>query len=105
MASGQWRDSDRRVRLPREWHAQRARVLRDGGRICHVCGGPGADGVDHVRPGDDHSEANLAPIHHNVAPFCHREKSSREGGAAAGRMRRAMVAKRSRPQEQHPGIC
>jgi 5-methylcytosine-specific restriction protein A len=104
MASGQWSGSSRRVRLPREWHAQRARVLRDHGRICHVCGGPGADAVDHVVQGDDHSDANLRPIHHHVPPYCHRAKSSREGGQAEGRARAARLAARKRPQERHPGL-
>ncbi len=100
MASGKWAGSDRRVRLPKEWHAQRQRVLRDGGRICHVCGLPGADQVDHIRPGDDHSDANLAPIHKEP---CHREKSSREGGQALGRVRKQIAASRKRPAERHPG--
>lgn len=104
MASGQWAGSDRRARLPREWHAQRQRVLRNHGRICHVCGGPGADAVDHVTVGDNHNEANLRPIHEKVPPYCHREKSSREGGQAAGRARRAMVAARKRKPEAHPGV-
>lgn len=104
MANEKWANSDRRVRLPREWHAQRARVLRDGGRICHVCGGPGADAVDHVVAGDNHSESNLAPIHDKVAPHCHKFKSSREGGQAAGRARQAQIAARKRKPESHPGV-
>jgi len=105
MASGQWEGHDRAKRLPASWHAQRQRILRNYGRICHVCGGAGADGVDHVRPGDDHSDANLRPIHHNVAPFCHRAKSSAEGGVAAGRARKQIVAARKRPEERHPGLA
>lgn len=103
MASGQWEGSDRRIRLPKEWHAQRQRILRNHGRICHVCGGPGADTVDHVKPGDDHSDENLRPIHDRVPPHCHRSKSSSEGGQAAGRARRAQVAAKRRPAERHPG--
>jgi len=105
MASGKWADSDRRVRLPASWHAQRQRILRNHGRICHLCSGGGADGVDHVRPGDDHSDANLRPVHHNVAPFCHRRKSSGEGGVAAGQIRKQIVANRKRPEERHPGLA
>jgi 5-methylcytosine-specific restriction protein A len=77
--------------------------LRDHQRICHLCGGPGADTVDHVRPGDDHSDANLRPVHDKVAPHCHRAKSSREGGQAAGRARQAQIAARKRKPESHPG--
>jgi 5-methylcytosine-specific restriction protein A len=103
MASGGWGSSDRRTRLPASWHAQRQRILRRDQRICYVCGGPGADGVDHVRPGDEHDDANLAAIHHNAPPYCHRAKSSREGGQADGRRRRAMLAAKKRPAERHPG--
>lgn len=104
MASGNWEGSTRRARLPKSWHAQRARILRDHGRICHLCGGPGADAVDHVRAGDDHSDANLRPVHDKVAPHCHRAKSSSEGGQAAGVARKARAAARLRTQESHPGL-
>lgn len=102
--SGGWKDSDRRVRLPKEWHAQRARILRDHARMCHLCGMPGADAVDHVIAGDDHSDANLRPVHQNVAPYCHRTKSSREGADASLTVRKAIIAARRRPQERHPGV-
>jgi 5-methylcytosine-specific restriction protein A len=98
-----WAGSTRRARLPKEWHAQRQRILRIHGRICHLCGGPGADAVDHVRPGDDHSDENLRPVHDKVPPHCHRAKSSAEGGQANGVRRRAQVAARKRPAEAHPG--
>jgi 5-methylcytosine-specific restriction enzyme A len=102
--SGKWASSDRSVRLPASWHAQRQRVLRIHQGICHLCGGPGADSVDHVIAGDRHDDANLRPAHLNVPPYCHREKSSREGGQAAGRARRAIVAARKRKPEAHPGV-
>ncbi len=75
-------------------------MLKRDNRICHVCLGPGADGVDHVIPGDDHSLENLKAIHHHVEPFCHRAKSSAEGGRAA----QAKRIPRKRPQERHPGM-
>lgn len=105
MASGgAWSGSTRRHRLPKDWHARRARVLRNWGRICHLCGGPGADTVDHVIPGDLHDEANLRPVHDKVPPHCHRAKSSGEGGRAAGVQRRARAAARYRKPENHPGL-
>lgn len=99
-----WEGSTRKARLPKEWHAQRARILRVHGRICHLCGGPGADTVDHVRAGDDHSDENLRPVHDRVAPHCHRRKSSSEGGQAAATARKARAASRFRAPEQHPGV-
>ena len=95
-----WEGSTRRVRLPKEWHAARSRCFRDHGRTCYVCGLPGATEVDHVIPGDDHSSANLRPIH----KACHARKSSREGGAASGKASKARAAARYRPAEQHPGV-
>lgn len=77
-----WAGSTRLARLPRGWHATRARILRRDRRICWICGGPGADAVDHVTPGDDHSDANLRAVHHDIAPWCHRRKSSLEGHTA-----------------------
>ena len=86
-----WAGSTRKARLPRDWHKIRLRILERDGYRCHVCGGPGADGVDHVIPGDDHSDANLKAIHHHVAP-CHLRKT------AADRPRVG------RPPERHPGL-
>lgn len=87
-----WESSDRRKRLPKDWPARVAHVLARDRRICHVCGLPGADQVDHVRNGDDHSESNLAAIHDNP---CHRHKSALEGVAARNP---------NRPPERHPGL-
>jgi len=96
-----WEGSTRRARLPRDWPARRARVLREHGGICHVCKLPGADDVDHVRPGDDHGFHNLAPIHR--VP-CHRDKSAREGAAASARATQRRRAQRFREPEPHPGL-
>lgn len=98
--AGNWEGSTRRSRLPADWPKRRNQVLKRDNRICHVCRGPGADGVDHLVPGDDHSLDNLAAIHHNVEPHCHRTKSSREGGQAA----RLKKIPRRRPSERHPGL-
>lgn len=97
---GQWRDSTRRRRLPANWSATVVRhvLARDAG-ICYLCGRPGADTVDHIEPGDDHRETNLAAVHDRNPPHCHRYKSSLEGNAA----RRARRALARHPGERHPG--
>lgn len=101
MAGGKWRGSTRKARLPRDWDSEvRPRILKRDGYICYVCGQPGADGVDHITAGDDHSDTNLKAIHHNVPPYCHRSKSSSEGGRAA----QAKRIPRKRPTERHPGL-
>jgi 5-methylcytosine-specific restriction protein A len=80
-----WETSNRRQRLPVDWQKRRRHVLRRDRGVCHVCGLPGATGVDHVTPGDDHSLGNLAAIHNRP---CHAQKSSREGRAAQPKQRR-----------------
>ena len=80
-----WASSTRLGRLPKDWPATRARILRRDRRICWICGGPGADAVDHVIPGDDHAETNLRAVHDRLPPHCHRRKSSIEGHAARAR--------------------
>jgi 5-methylcytosine-specific restriction enzyme A len=77
-----WNNSTRKQRLPSDWNTRRQIILRRDKNICHVCGDPGADGVDHIIAGDDHSLKNLAPIHDRTPPFCHKYKSSQEGNAA-----------------------
>lgn len=94
-----WDHSDRNARLPADWSTRIVpAVMRLHGRRCHLCGQSGADAVDHIRPGDDHRLENLAPIHQDVAPYCHRYKSSREGVDARTALRQA----RTRPAEPHP---
>lgn len=88
-----WSTSNRRARLPKDWPKIRLRILKRDRRICHVCGLPGADEVDHVQAGDDHRDTNLAAIHGDP---CHRQKSTREGLAAQPR--------RARPAAPHPGL-
>jgi 5-methylcytosine-specific restriction protein A len=105
-----WSTSDRRTRLPKDWHAQRAATYRQaGGRCQHTnpdgtrClwtgplnGRPGQPGghADHIRPSDDTSPLQwLCPTHHGA-------KSSAEGHAAM----RAQRAKLHHPTERHPGL-
>lgn len=81
-----WATSTRRTRVGSGSRQQkRARyVMHRDGAICHICGQPGADEVDHVIPtfegGPDHI-TNLAPIH---ATPCHRNKTQAEAQRARG---------------------
>lgn len=103
--SGGWRGSDRRQRLPDDWPKRRRRILkRDGYRCTHRddygdrCVEPATD-VDHIRPGDNHADSNLA----SLCGYHHRKKSSGEGGAARAIARRVNARKFSRV-EDHPGL-
>lgn len=98
MPNGQWKNSTRAKRLPSNWDSEiRPAAFALYGDICHVCHRHGANQIDHLEPGDDHSLENLRPIH---AFPCHARKSSAEGGKAA----QAKRPKRTRPQEPHPGL-
>lgn len=84
-----WRASSRRERLrtssgSRQQRLARAVMERDHG-VCHVCGRPGADEVDHVVPlseGGADDFYNRAPIHSKP---CHERKTSEEAGRARAR--------------------
>lgn len=92
-----WDTSDRASRLPAGWSRVTVpRILARDHGICYLCGRPGADEVDHVRPGDDHRDTNLAAVHGDP---CHRAKTAREGGTAWAARR----AQGRHPGERHPG--
>lgn len=96
-----WTTSDRTQRLPPGWKRRIVpRILARDHHTCYLCGRPGADAVDHIRAGDDHSDSNLAAVHQNVPPYCHRYKSSFEGQQAY----RARQAQLRHPGERHPGM-
>lgn len=60
---------------------ERNRRILAASDVCHICGDPGADAVDHVIPlargGSDTDPANLRPAHHDVPPFCNRVKGAK----------------------------
>lgn len=95
-----WGTSNRASRLPPNWRTEIVPfILRRDGRRCQLryarCQGR-ATQVDHIRPGDDHSYANLQA----VCARCHGHKSASEGRQAQLRRR----ALRKRPPERHPGL-
>jgi len=71
------------VRSSRPWRRIKAQILA-GSDVCHICGEPGADSVDHLVPvalGGTNDPANLRPAHHDVPPYCNRVKGDREYAA------------------------
>lgn len=98
---GGWGGSTRESRLPPNWRSELVPAAFDAyGTACYVCGSDGADTIDHVVPGDDHSLDNLRPIHDAVYPHCHRRKSSEEGHQARAQIR----AQGKVVAEPHPGL-
>lgn len=90
-----WSDPDRNYGPPLSKRVKRD-VLRAHAGVCHWCGKPGGDEVDHVlnrRAGGSDDPSNLAPIHKYP---CHSEKTQLE--AQRGRRGRS----RREPPE-HPG--
>ena len=77
-----WVGSTRKQRLPQDWNTRRAMVLKRDGGVCYLCGGGGADTVDHIIAGDNHSLENLAAVHDRNPPHCHRYKTSAEAHKA-----------------------
>jgi 5-methylcytosine-specific restriction endonuclease McrA len=100
-----WAGSNRRRELPADWPRIRRRILkRDGGRCrsrlddesrCPAI----ANQVDHIIPSGSDADENLQSLcahHHGI-------KSAQEG-AAAGRAKKALIAKRFKNEERHPGL-
>jgi len=81
--------STRKQRLPKDWNTRRQIVMARDKGICYLCGGEGADTVDHIKQSlqDDHSLGNLGSVHDRVYPHCHRYKTAAEGHEAQ-RLRR-----------------
>ena len=87
---------------PPGWKTTRKRILKRDAGICHICGGEGADQVDHllnVAAGGSHDDHNLAAIH---ARPCHANKTRAEQRAA--RIPPPPLPLKSRRPETHPGL-
>jgi 5-methylcytosine-specific restriction protein A len=107
MRPGGWVGRTRTHDLPPDWrHVIVPRILlRDKG-ICYLCGAPGADAVDHVNPGNDHRDNNLAAVHERTPPHCHRRKTSIEGLLGYAEKWRGESEIPGRwPGEKHPGMA
>lgn len=66
---------------PKNWERLRQIVMLRDKTICHICGEPGSDQIDHITPlsmGGSNLPYNLAPIHSRVAPHCHRKKTAEQ---------------------------
>lgn len=94
-----WETSDRRSRLPKDWHRRRAIAKREAGGQCQQitngirCPAPGTD-CDHIDrlSGDEQWNLQWLCLPH------HKAKTQAEARAA----RRAKP--RGRPTETHPGM-
>jgi len=85
--------------LPKGWAKTRKRILRRDRGVCYICGRPGANQVDHIRPaadGGSDDDTNLAAVH---AYPCHAAKTAREANAHNWKM-----VPRKREDERHPGL-
>ena len=63
---------------------ERNRRILAASDVCHLCGHPGSDAVDHVHPlsrgGSDDDPANLRPAHHDIpCPTCGRKCNRLKG--------------------------
>lgn len=73
------------------YRKQRARLLAESD-VCHLCGHPGADVVDHLQPvargGDPYDPDNQAPAHGvKGCPTCGRKCNGEKGaGQTAPRL-------------------
>lgn len=100
-----WEGSKRNTKNPPGWAKTRLRIFKRDGRRCYICGGVGADEIDHViaielaSPGFDyHDDSNLRAVH---ARPCHKRKTAQD--AAKARAKRPRIT-RARPPERHPGL-
>lgn len=94
---------------------KRDRVLRAHAGICHLCGHPDAEQVDHLIPWAEwtnptlsvHDASNLAPAHGAPCPTCgrqcHDDKTKAEAARGRARAHAKRAAQARRPASKHPG--
>lgn len=78
--------SQHHARLHGRRRQERNRKILAASDICHICGHPGADAIDHIVPlakGGSEDHSNLAPAHHDVecpdcGHRCNREKAAKD---------------------------
>lgn len=70
--------SQHHARLGGRARQRRNAAILAASDVCHICGQPGSDAVDHIIPlarGGYDGHPNLKPAHHDVAPYCNRRKA------------------------------
>lgn len=100
-----WESSNRRERLPANWHKLRGRVIRRAGGRCQAvlmdtgqrCGETGRD-VDHITPGDNHSLNNLQLL----CRWHHTRKTQAEAAQAQGPRLRTKIDRSDREAPPSP---
>jgi 5-methylcytosine-specific restriction enzyme A len=93
--------------VPTDWNSRKRAVRRRDNGVCHVCGHPGADQVDHlvnVASGGTHDLANLGMVHGGYCLTCKRRCHIEKTQAEAARARAAQRATAKHPTERHPGL-
>lgn len=90
--------SNRRSRLPADWHRRRAAALQRDHHRCRLCGAP-AVAVDHIVPHTKGGTDELANLQAVCQP-CHDAKTKREIAEA----RWAPERRNQRPPTPHPGL-
>ena len=89
--------SQHHKRLSGRKRQERNRKILAASDVCHLCGQPGSDAIDHVIPFarcaalglDPDAPSNLKPAHHDVAPYCNRRKGGRTPEQAGMKLIRA----------------
>lgn len=92
-------------RSPPGWTTTRTRILTRDAGICYICGGDGANEVDHIinaAAGGSHDDTNLAAVHKTP---CHAAKTRAEQRAARNVPPPPPMPRKKRAPETHPGIA